>query len=561
MTGFTHNLFRGSGEGHWQLEIEGHWPDDVDGRIFIVGPDHREPGAHWFAAQGLLLRASCQPNEAGRLEVETRRIRTPLDGLREALPGWFRTNGVQEVSPFGFTNFANTNVQPIADRLFVGYDVGRPIEVDPETLEYLTPVGRNAEWLQTLPAAVEPMIAVAAHPAPDFEEGALYFANYKLIPLNGAELRLCRWGLEGDVEHWPLEGVPHFDSIHDVKCTRDHVIIMDLPFVSDPVGPVPGQERRRVQDFARLFIVAKAALQSTPIGSAVPYRMLELPMMGGHIAVDRAQSGSEITVYLSHHPITDLGSCIEADDRIHGSGAPFPEDLVGLPPIAQQPVAIGRYRIDADSGKVLEQSLASNVEAFWGGALFSQDLYSGAARDRQRALWMSSIGFDPQLVSERWWRSYSEVHENVLVAPRDLPRQSVPGALARIDLEEMTFADLYTYPAGSFAHPATFVPRRGRRDGGGYVIVMVHRDGDKSLEIFDAQDLSRGPLASASAKGFGPALMLHSCWMPERRGPRPSSYRVDEDTDAWQTLAQLGAAPEPAIAIGQAIYGAARRDD
>jgi carotenoid cleavage dioxygenase-like enzyme len=73
-----------------------------------------------------------------------------------------------ELSPFGITNLANTNVQVLDDRLFVGYDVGRQLEVDPDTLDYITPVGRTDEWLQALPGLLEPLIPVAAHPAPDF---------------------------------------------------------------------------------------------------------------------------------------------------------------------------------------------------------------------------------------------------------------------------------------------------------------------------------------------------------------------------------------------------------
>ena len=47
------------------------------------------------------------------------------------MPELFHRNGVLEVSPFGFSNFGNTNVQWMGDRLFLGYDAGRPLEVDP----------------------------------------------------------------------------------------------------------------------------------------------------------------------------------------------------------------------------------------------------------------------------------------------------------------------------------------------------------------------------------------------------------------------------------------------
>ena len=44
----TTNLFWGQGERDHRLAVvEGHWPEDVEGSVFIVGPDKRRPGGHW----------------------------------------------------------------------------------------------------------------------------------------------------------------------------------------------------------------------------------------------------------------------------------------------------------------------------------------------------------------------------------------------------------------------------------------------------------------------------------------------------------------------------------
>ena len=52
--------------------------------------------------------------------------------------------GVQ--SPFGSVNAANTAPLPWGDRLFMTWDVGRPVEIDPLTLGYLADVGHRSEW-------------------------------------------------------------------------------------------------------------------------------------------------------------------------------------------------------------------------------------------------------------------------------------------------------------------------------------------------------------------------------------------------------------------------------
>ena len=102
--------------------IEGHWPDDCDGAVIVVGPDKRAPGGHWFGAHGLLCRIDLDPLADGRIRVRHRRVRTPLARIRERFPFLFATVAFMELSPLGVSTLANTNVQPIDGRLFVGYE-------------------------------------------------------------------------------------------------------------------------------------------------------------------------------------------------------------------------------------------------------------------------------------------------------------------------------------------------------------------------------------------------------------------------------------------------------
>ena len=50
--------------------------------------------------------------------------------------------------------------------------------------------------------------------------------------------------------------------------------------------------------------------------------------------------------------------------------------------------------------------------------------------------------------------------------------------------------------------------------------------------MFDALHIERGPLARATSPSINPNLLLHSTWMPDRVGPRRSSYRIG----LWQDL-------------------------
>lgn len=120
------------------------------------------------------------------------------------------------------------------------------------------------------------------------------------------------------------------------------------------------------------------------------------------------------------------------------------------------------------------------------------------------------------------------------MAPDDLPTEPVAASLARFDLESMKVTDVYPFPAGAFASPPTFVPRRGGSGpDDGYVVAIVHQDGPKEIPVFDASAPERGPLARVSAPDFRPPLLLHSCWVTSNVPEQPSGYRVSGRSDVW----------------------------
>jgi len=552
----TGNLFWGRGEGEQALSIiEGTWPTDIDGYVFIVGPDKRKPDGHWFFGHGLLCRIACKPDAQGKIRVRQRLVDSPMKRLRDRFPKRFhRLFGLLEASPFGFTNFANTNVQAFGGRLFLGYDVGRPVEVDPVTLDYLTPVGSVDEWAQVLPAPVEPMITVAAHPAPDWDERSLYFVNYVLLTdSDRADVFLARWDLEGGVQRWKLEGMSPFDSIHDVKATRDYLVITDLPFVQER-GPQPkGGVRERCQSHTHVWIVKKADLLNTLTGGSVKVKEVRVGLPTGHLTLDYAPNErGEITVYLQHIQGTDLTLAFKPSDHVYGAKGEVSIDpnFYGLPAFGPQPTSVGRYRIDPERGVVLEARVCTDPAGVWGPLLATSNQYSRDVQQHSGHLFFGGMGFDPALLSQRYAALYKE-SGCLEPALDDLPKTALPGGLSRFDLSEMRMADVYHYAGGAFPHPLTFVPRKGmKHELDGYILAPIQQNGAKEIHVFDAAKLSAGPIARATAPDFCPPLLLHSYWMAEREGPRPSRYHVSRARD---TLGALKTGPGQLVKVVRAI--------
>ena len=74
------------------------------------------------------------------------------------MPGFaFKSLGFGRFSPIlGLRNEANTAFLPFrtrtgGQRLLITYDAGRPYELDPESLQLVTPVGNNAQWRAETP--------------------------------------------------------------------------------------------------------------------------------------------------------------------------------------------------------------------------------------------------------------------------------------------------------------------------------------------------------------------------------------------------------------------------
>ena len=70
-----------------------------------------------------------------------------------------------------------------------------------------------------------------------------------------------------------------FDSIHDIKASRNHLVFCDLPFKLEPRA-VRGSGPRTIanQDVTQLWIVAKEDLRRTPPGDPVTAVEVRIPV-------------------------------------------------------------------------------------------------------------------------------------------------------------------------------------------------------------------------------------------------------------------------------------------
>ncbi|UBF30001.1 carotenoid oxygenase family protein (plasmid) [Kovacikia minuta CCNUW1] len=183
-----------------RLEIEGTLPEDLHGHVFIVEPcgsidSNGLPyadGNSILGGDGMIYRLDF--DHQGEVRLTSRLVKPPdffADKATQAGSEYeqyqFCNHGITRFSlSLGCRNQLNTAFLPMnfgdntGDRLLVTYDAGRPYEIDTETLEVVTPVGANQEWVGELDGLNVPfqLYMSTAHPAFDEFTQQMFTVNF-----------------------------------------------------------------------------------------------------------------------------------------------------------------------------------------------------------------------------------------------------------------------------------------------------------------------------------------------------------------------------------------------
>ncbi len=199
---------------------EGQLPTDIYGVVYVnssVGtvnsgglpfptqrPDgtyNPEYGSPLLANDGMVYKFDF--NTAGKVSAQTALMKTPcyyadlatqyyLEDKKEVNPLFkdfgFRNWGMARLSyMLGTRNELCTAITPMQfendqfPRLLANYDAGRPYEFDSKTLDIITPIGGNDEWIPATPPFIDfpfPIVESTAHPAFDPVTKELFTVNF-----------------------------------------------------------------------------------------------------------------------------------------------------------------------------------------------------------------------------------------------------------------------------------------------------------------------------------------------------------------------------------------------
>ena len=548
---------------HRTLELRtlgGELPPDLFGHIFIAG-SIANPGRPAFSGEGTIYRVDL---EGGAPTLKQSVFRPPCYLLDQAIQHSgrggllkFHDLGLTRLSPLlGVRTVLSNSPIALHDRMIITTDAGRPWEFDPVTLELVTPIGQMDEWVGAIPAPwLFPLVLTSAHPAEDEHSGELFTVNYANAGGgNPGFTHLVRWSRGGPLEHFQLiddngEPIVIEQCVHQVALTRNHVILQDSAFVVEmrqmafdaaelllpglPIRDLLGGSQMRAQrPTTVLYLIPRHALQPRSGGVAtapatVQARRVEIPGESVHFFV-QYDDDEHLELIVPHTPTLDVSEWVHKGEvMLDGSRAT--EEIAGM----QIPCALTRgylavHTIDPYNGELLASRMTRSDET-WGLALGTH------AGNRQRrpieAVFFNTSGFAPELVPQRVLKTY---HDRVDAAMMPIATGKEPRLL---DFDVPTGEILsYLCPHGWSLLSPTFVPRRdstgGPRDG--YLVCLAHAadtvprqpgTSGEEIWIFDAADISIGPICRLGHPELDFAFTVHSSWVPQLR-PSPRDYHV-----------------------------------
>lgn len=518
---------------HQDFELEvvaGEWPADISGDMVFSSPQIDPTMDYAIFSWGSICRLSLEAGARGaapdRFAWQVRSVQTPGKRLYDRMPEQFAPSGIGYTSPFGSTNASNTAPLPWGGRLYTTWDAGRPVELHPDTLEFVAEVGHRDSWggsSMDMPGVL-PFLLSSAHPVADPDRDCLWSVKLDFVmePSFGMRPAVVRYDrADGtQVRYWPLDGIAFGGSTHTVSQTRDWVILADSGnFKPDPAEMFGGERELTIDDEVAVWLIRKDQLEGLPSGTPVTPVALTMSPPTGHFYA-RWEDRDGISVVWEGMDLMDLALYLKPGD-LDVNGNPIDPAAVGLYNMAMAPETIVEVLFDPSSGKAIERGIYKDDWTF--NLQLSAMDWSVEGMTSPTLHHVSYQGCRPGNISQRAAKLYEGRID------LDQVREETPGVLATFERGSMELKARWEYrDLGDHITSPTFAPRSvgatpgqsayaGGEPGGhdGYVIQPVCSDDGFRVELFDAADVGAGPVAvlKGTNKECVP-LILHSSWMP-----------------------------------------------
>ena len=568
--------FRGSIQSGYlckDAEIyEGTWPENLSGHVFIVSPYHRKNDRHLFTGEGVIIKWDLQPQE-GKIQIHSNKLKT-WDSFWHFVHGKLMPKAFfpAKLGLFGVAEIANTAIVNMDGRLILTADAGRYWEIDPNTLETITPIGYFDEHIVSVPISFFPMVANTAHPFYEPKIKELITCELKTKPRQGnlftdmvSAAYITFWdGKHKDskdknhtgIRHWELDGTVLDGSPHTTIVTEELVMIPDMPFqmgVAKLLGvKIPP---RSAYPKTQIHVVNRQAL--LPDKPNVPSHLVTFDGDSYHFLCNYHHIDGEIRMVAIQQATISLTEAIQPGDVKHFSGDRYPDVYYGVPWMFAFDPGVLRKVVIKDAQVIREEAFIH--PGWFTTMLYTADPRELSNREGYSAIYQVYAGYQQDFISRRQYLSFRD-HENRILTDKQLPQADLPSVLAKIPLDQnwqklteqleteqkqnpnicvadlgKELVDFYVCPEEHVLDSIQFIPQDNR----GYILTTVFTPTGLEAWLFAADNLQQGAIAKLSLSediNFG--FTLHSEYF-DKITPRESTYNVNRLMSALRSLIKV----------------------
>lgn len=446
-----------------ELEVIGTLPQDLSGAYFRNGPNRMYAAQgryHWYDGDGMIHAAYF---DKGKVRYRNRWIRTqPLQ--EEMAAGRALWKGLMEAPrpdrpDMPLKNTSNTDVIFHNGKLVtMWYLAGGMYHVDPMTLETIGPADFDGA----------PGLRASAHSKVDERTGEMLFFDYfKEAP----HMTYGVIGRDGRLKHHIPIALPGPRLPHDMAFTEHYAILHDFPLCYDDDALEAGRHKLRFH-------------------ADWPTRFAVVPRLG---TPDQIRWFEAKPNYMLH-----VANAWEEGDEIVMQGTPFrlPRDL---------------------AGNIESEKFAKMWSLMYRDFLFYEwrfNLKTGRTTERV----VDDVFCTEFPMINGHYQGYKHRYSYHITMVRESLRQPRFAGLIKYDLQRGT-AQAWSEGRDFFYSEAPFAPADNpQSEDHGYLVSFVWnaREQRSEIQVFDARDFGRGPMAQVILPHRVPPG-FHATWVSAQR--------------------------------------------
>lgn len=382
-------------------------------------------------------------------------------------------------------------------------------------------------------------------------------------PKGDVFMNLLLWKGDGPLTNWTLSDqhgskLAIYECMHQMGLTKDYIILTDcsFKFSMDMLFDNPFPESKvierlirrlatvRMEPFTTTYIIKRRELKPGG-GVATAYRLDKpIPFETIHYSCNYSNPDGVVTLVGIHNAATCIAEWVRTFDKRALDGNPVDPDYYSLFAVGSMDISrIGKWKFDAenlklledkssvyeDAGKYDEENLGPNT---WAISLYG---YRGILSAEEpvseiKQLWYLTDGTVKNLLTEFIYNLYKDYkHRKIsLDLIKKLTEKELPFGMTRLNVETMEPEDYFQFDRNVFPRGVHFVPKKTPTpnvlpDLDGYLVSPV-QVGNSTIAptayssefwIFDAQNISKGPICKLTHPKIKFAFTLHTSWIPE----------------------------------------------